>query len=133
MPFQKKKFKYFVCVYKKYLYIIYTHVYLYICVCIYKKYLVVVLFNYIHSFLSKTIAFPSTQTLPNFFFQSQRQKCMGVVTAIDGAFLNQSKFAANTIHKIITTFSLQILLQHFSLSLCKTYSFKVCIWLQLHK
>lgn len=55
---------------------------------------------------------------------------MSVVTAIGGNSY-QSKFATNSIHKIITTFSLPILLQH-SLFLCKTYSFKACILLQLH-
>lgn len=79
-------------------------------------------------YVPKTIAFTSTQILPNFFFQSQ--KCMSVVTAIGGNSY-QSKFATNSIHKIITTFSLPILLQH-SLFLCKTYSFKACILLQLH-
>lgn len=40
------------------------------------------------------------------------------LTVIDNAFLKQSKFAANSIHKIITRFSLPNLL-HFSLFLCE--------------
>lgn len=62
-------------------------------------------------YVSKTIAFTSTQILPNFFLQSQRQRCMRVVTTTGGN-LYQSKFATNSIHKIVTTFSLLILLQH---------------------
>lgn len=61
-------------------------------------------FNYLYPLLSKNTALTSTQILPYFFFPVTKTKmCVKLET-----FLKQSKFAANSIHKFITTFPLLI-------------------------